>query len=97
MGFHNIFAVSKRRAAVVSILCFIAAFPFLNPELWSIAGMFFIWSAIYGCIWFYKFNRDQQIVERAQLGAQQEPVKQVIEMTSPGSSRLFVPPPLDRP
>ncbi len=93
---NRVFNVSKTRAAVVAVLCTLGAIPFLcNPNLAVIGGAILFYALVYGCIWFYKFNRDQKIVERAQLGAQQAPVKQVIEMTSPGSSRLFVPAPLD--
>ncbi len=95
---NRVFNVSKTRAAVVAVLCTLGAIPFLcNSNLAVIGGAFLCYAFIYGCIWFYKFNRDRKIVERAQLGARQEPVAPVIEMTSPGSSRLFVPPPLDRP
>ena len=95
---NRVFNVSKTRAAVVAVLCTLGAIPFLcNSNLAAIGGMFLFYAFIYGCIWFYKYNRDQKIVERAQLEAQQMPVTPVIEMTSPGSSRLFVPPPLDRP
>ena len=94
---HNIFTVSKLRAAVVSILCFIAALPFLSTRLSFLAAMFLGWSIIYGCIWFFKFYRDQQIIEQSKLEAEQEPKQLTNEMTSPGSSRLFVPQPLDRP
>src|SRR5258707_12067971 len=96
--FNAVFNVSKTRAAVVAVLCTLAAFLFLfNPTLAAFGVMFLFYALIYGCIWLYKFNRDRKIVERAQSGAQHEPVAPVIEMTSPGSSRLFVPPPLDRP
>ena len=94
---HNIFNVSKLSAATISILCFIAALPFLGSQLSFLAAMFFVWSLIYGCIWFFKFYRDRQIIEQAKLEAEQEPEQLTVEMTSPGSSRLFVPSPLDRP
>jgi hypothetical protein len=96
--FNRVFNVSKTRAAVVAVLCTLGAIPFLcNANLAVIGGAFLCYAFIYGCIWFYKFNRDRKIIERAQVGAQQAPVAPVIEMTSPGSSRLRVPPPLDRP
>ena len=51
---------------------------------------------IFAIIWCYKFSRDRGIIQNARLEAEQEPAL-MPPMTSPGSSRLFVPPPLDRP
>src|SRR5260370_12810964 len=95
--FNRLFNVSKTRAAVVAILCTLAALPFfVNPDLAAFGVMFLLYALIYGCIWLYKFNRDKRIIEQAKLEAKQEPETIAPPMTSPGSSHLFVPPPLDR-
>jgi len=134
--FNAVFNVSKVRAAVVAILCFVGGVPFfVFGDVWVMIGLAcWGYAFIYGCIWFFKFNRDQNIIKRAELEAQQyqsnstiarqsgnssaawprgdllrgqatgnevpgsQPVIELTnEITSLGSSRLFVPPPLDRP
>ena len=94
-----LFTVTKTRALVVSILCVVASIPFFvfDPNLAALGISFLMAAAIYGCIWMYKFIRDRNIIVQAKLDAEREPEhQQVIQMTSPGSSRLFVPYPLDK-
>jgi hypothetical protein len=94
----RLFNVSKTRAAVVAILCFIAGFSLLplGVVFFPVYGGMFAWSLIYGCIWFYKFNRDQKIVAQ-QKAAAQLPVEAEQSMTTPNSSHLYVPRPIDHP
>ncbi len=93
---NRVFNVSKTRAAVVAILCTLASLPFfVNPDLAAFGLMFLFYALIYGCIWLYKFNRDKRITAQSKVASSQ-PLETTPEMTSPGSSRLFVPPPLDR-
>jgi hypothetical protein len=97
--FNAVFNVSKTRAAVVAVLCFLGSIPFfLMGSAFAMLGLTALaYSCIYGCIWLYKYSRDRKIVESAQVVAQQAPVGPVIEMCNPRSNgRYFVPPPLDR-
>jgi hypothetical protein len=94
---NRLFNVSKTRALVVAVLCFIAGVPFLfGGELAMLTFMFWVYALIYGCIWYYKYQRDQKIIVASQV-TKQEPIEVTPPMTSPGSHRLFVPNPLDRP
>jgi len=88
---NRLFNVPKRRAAVVAILCTLAALPFLfNPDLAMFGLMFLMYAVIYGCIWLYKFKRDRRLQAGAQA-ANQQPAALEPPMTSAGSHRLFVP------
>ena len=97
--FNQVFNVSKTRAAVVAILCFVAGFLLmpLGGNFFPFYGACFGYGLIYGCIWYYKFNRDRRIVERAQLEAQQAPQAVAPPMSRPGGNRYFVPKQFDRP
>jgi hypothetical protein len=93
---NRLFNVSKTRALMVAILCFIAGVPFLfGGELAMLTFMFWCYALIYGCIWYYKYRRDLKIIATSEV-TKQEPVEVMPPMTTPGSSRLFVPKPLDR-
>ena len=64
---------------------------------WSIAGLFFtVLSLMLSSVWSYKFIRDRGIIQQARLESGRRPEVIAPPMTSPGSNRLFVPPPLDR-
>lgn len=69
---------------------------------WLISGLAFIGTpAFIVCIGFillygYKRLSHARLLKRAQAENWQEPVKQITEKTSSGSSRLFVPSPLDK-
>jgi len=93
---NRLFNVPKRRAAVIAVLCTLAALPFLfNPDLAMFGLMFLMYAVIYGCIWLYKFNRDKRLQAGTQTATRQAAVIEP-PITSPGSHRLFVPPSLDR-
>src|SRR5436189_208545 len=102
--FNRLFNVSKTRAFIVAVLCFIAGvcviplgIALTSDPAGGLASIYpFAVSLIYGCIWFYKVHRDQRLARQSQ--AVHQPSVQVMpEMTTPGSKRLFVPQPLDRP
>jgi hypothetical protein len=95
---NRLFNVPKRRALVIAILCFLAG-SFLLPmgaDYVSLLLMFYMFSLIYGLVWFVKYCRDQRLIAEARNAAYQKPEVTMPEMTTPGSSRLFVPNPLDR-
>jgi hypothetical protein len=95
--FNRLFNVSKVRAAVVSVLCVIGGVVWLMafPLLGTITASWFVFALIYGCIWFYKYNRDDKL--RRQSPVIEQPTHEVEQsMTTPGSNQLFVPKPLDR-
>ena len=97
--FNAVFNVSKTRALVVAILCALGSIPFfaMGDVFNMIAFTCLCYSFIYGCIWFFKYNRDKQIVERAKATkTQPRPVHMEQPMNNQGSRRLFVPPPIDR-
>jgi hypothetical protein len=104
--FNRLFNVSKTRALVVSILCFLAGLPLViasvldNPIWFMIGGACWGYALIYGCIWCYKFCRDMDIrikAEQDYYNRQAQTAKIMPPMTTPGSRRLFVANPLDRP
>src|SRR5690348_6071268 len=103
--FNAVFNVSKTRALVVAILCFIAGCitipigaAFASDATGGFASVYvFIWSLIYGGIWFFKHRRDQRIIERAKAQSAQPAAQIIPDMTTPGSNRLFVPKQFDRP
>jgi hypothetical protein len=69
---NAVFNVSKTRAAVVATLCLIVGIVLvLTPNLAIFGAAFFGYSFIYGCIWLYKFSRDQKIVRQAERAAHQ--------------------------
>jgi len=93
---YSLFNVSKRRAATIAILCLLASIPFFFDPVWAMIGLtLLMYALIYGGIWFFKFRRDRRLLDSANI-AQQQPAEIEPPVTSPGSSRLFVPPPLDR-
>ena len=90
--------MSKAQSLGWATLCAVTAFAcYAIPGL-SLFGTFALIVAIFfGGLTVYKFDRDQNIIMKAKLDAVQEPKQLTVEMTSPGSNRLFVPKPLDRP
>jgi hypothetical protein len=90
--FNALFNVPKKRAAVISILCFSAAVPFLfMGEMAMISFMFVAYGLIYGGIWLFKSQRDKQAVERTKVTLTQPQEEVMSPMANPDSYRLFVP------
>ncbi len=96
--FNAVFNVPKTRAAVVSILCFVAGIPFfVMGDAFPMIGLAcWFYAFIYGCIWFFKFDRDKRLIEQAKVAKPQSAHQVMPDMTTPGSSRLFVPKQPDR-
>lgn len=96
--FNALFNVSRGRAALVAVLCFIGAFATLplGAGFGSLSVCMFLFSLIYGCIWFGKYLRDLKLIAAARDAAHTEPAQIIPDMTTPGSHRLFVPKPLER-
>lgn len=95
---NDLFNVSKTRAFIVSVLCFIAAclMLLLGTAFVGIYIGMMCWSITYGIIWFLKFDRDRLTIEQSKAASQKQ-VEAAPSMTSAGSNRFFVPEPLDRP
>lgn len=93
--FNRLFNVSKTRAGVVAILCFLAGIPFMHDAFAMIGLGLWGYALIYGCIWFYKFSRDTNLkhkVEQEQLNSlSSAQVQQPAQQYNPDSNRLFLP------
>ncbi len=88
--------MSKAAALGYALLCVGLAVSCYVIHL-SICGSSFLFIALpLGGLWLYKFTRDRSIIRNARIEAAREPAQLAPSMTSPGSERLFVPPPLDR-
>jgi hypothetical protein len=92
---HNPFNVSKGQAFAASAGCIVLAILLFVIGLGILGWSALIWAAIYGGLWLKKLSRDQQIIAASQAAAA-KPVKIKQPATNQGSSRLFVPPPVDR-
>ena len=96
---NAVFNLPKRRALVVSILCFIAGCILLPtaPGAAGLSWMFFLFGLIYGCVWTVKFCRDMDILIKAEQDYYNPKFPEIpLQGTTSGSNRLFVPKPLDR-
>jgi len=87
--------MSKSHALKWAIVCgIVAGCCYLIQGLAVIGTSSLIVCACFLLYYGYKLWSHQIKVAEAKAAARKEPVAQTIEMTSPGSSRLFVPPPL---
>jgi len=89
--------MSKRQALKNVAICLGLAALFFIIQL-SGCGTIFLLLAIWPfLVWCVKFARDQQRIGKLREASEQPPATlPVPPMSSSGSSRLFVPPPLDR-
>jgi Na+(H+)/acetate symporter ActP len=63
---NAVFNVSETRAAVVATLCLIGGIVLvLTPNLAIFGAALLGYSFIYGCIWLYKFSRDQKTAHQS--------------------------------
>ncbi len=88
--------MSKSKAMLYAAVAALVACLFLPMQLYACFWVFLFVAAIYGCIGYYKHRRDSRLVQQVlqeQATASHELV--LPPMTSKGSNRLFVPPPLD--
>lgn len=92
--------MSKGRAFTWFIGCGITAFVCFSLQgVFSSSAVIFGFSALlftayFFCVWLTKYMRDAALKAQSEAIEISEPLPPV--MTSPGSSRLFVPPPVDR-
>ena len=96
---------SKRKAMWYGLMWGGITILFLAWQWWPCLFAPIVCTLFYGGVWLYKFNRDQKIVEAAAAKSTLHAASQYEElppprtlsqppMTSKGSNRLFVPPPL---
>ena len=90
------FRQSKAVTLAWAAFCAVLAIVLMNLNLGPCAVTALIYAGFMASIAAYKFRRDWRIVHAAEINAAKAPA-QLLEpsMTSPGSSRLFVPPPLN--
>lgn len=90
--------LSKRRAINLALLCVVLSVLF---TVWFLPPCLLgsvLLGLIFGGIWLAKHERDFQYIIAAKADAEQALLAPPAPplMTTPGSQRLFVPPPLDR-
>ena len=87
--------MSKWKALLLTIVCAITAVGGLTQQAYMPSLAFAIGAVLFGSIWLYKFQRDFNIIYQARLEKVETPKVSAIPMTSKGSHRLFVPPPIN--
>lgn len=90
------FVISKRAAVTVTIFCAGMAMVLFIAQAAACAWPFLMGAVVYGCIAYFKQARDVKIVHESRQVQQQNTTADQLPppMSSPGSHRLFVPPPL---
>lgn len=92
----SMFTMSKAKTLAWAVFC-IGLFILLSSVNMGYLGFLFLpWGLILSCIAAYKFIRDRGIISQAEETNAQPRRLEAPAMTSKGSSRLFVPEPLDR-
>jgi glucose uptake protein GlcU len=92
---YNPFKVSKGQALAATIGCIVLAIVLFVIGLGVLGWSALMWAAIYGGLWLKKLSRDQRIIAESQADTA-KPLEIEPPLTNAGSSRLFVPPPVDR-
>lgn len=88
--------ISKVKATGIAITCVGMTILLLIAHMAVCIGPFVLGACVYGCIAWYKYTRDTHIAnETRYIASTQQQVLPPMK-TNPGSSRLFVPPPLPR-
>ena len=88
--------MSKSQALGWAIVCGIVTICcYLIPGLSLIGTAALLATAGFSALWFAKLARDRSLAEQAKAATRQ-PLEVMPSVTSPGNSRLFIPPPLDR-
>jgi hypothetical protein len=87
--------MSKWRALLLTIVCAIAAVALFTQQDYMPMWAFLAGAVLFGSIGLYKFQRDFNIVSQARQEKVETPKVTAIPMTSKGSHRLFVPPPIN--
>lgn len=90
--------MSKVKALWLAIGSIVLVAVFMVAQQVTCMYMFVIFALVFGAIAFYKYARDARIVNQAETEQLQAADRLPLppQMTSKGSSRLFVPPPLDK-
>lgn len=86
--------MSKWKVLLLSILSAISAVAWFTQQAYLPMWAFGAGAVLFGSIWLYKYRRDFNIVSQARLEKLETPKVSTIPMTSKGSRRLFVPPPI---
>jgi hypothetical protein len=93
----KIFRMSKTATIGCAVVCLVTAFACNVIHLPLFIPIFVTWGLVFGCIYAYKFIRDRSIMSASRLPAHYGPIlKAPPAMSSEGSTRLFVPQPLER-
>jgi hypothetical protein len=87
--------MSKWKAFILSIVCAIATMGSLTQQAYMPSLAFGIGFILFGGIWLHKAQRDLNIISQARQEKVETPKVSAIPMTSKGSHRLFVPPPIN--
>lgn len=91
------FTMSKFKTIAWAVFCVGLAVLLAFAHMGIFVLLPLIYAGLFGCIAAYKIVRDHGIISNARIGNKQNPVQlPPPAMTSKGSNRLFVPPPLDR-
>lgn len=88
--------MSRSQTLAWAVLSFAAGILCYAISLAIFGQAAFIVAVCFIGVWLYKLIRDRRIINQAQLTSGREEKILPPPMTSPGSSRLFVPQPLDR-
>lgn len=89
------FTMSKGKTIAWALFCVVLAILLAYINLGIIAPVPLIYAGFLGCIAAYKIVRDRGIIQRTRIGSEHPAKALMPPMTSPGSNRLFVPPPLE--
>jgi hypothetical protein len=88
--------MSKGKALSLAAIALLFA-ALLMPVQFGCAAPFLGIALFYGAVAYYKHVRDVKIIHQAEQEQLAAPAPMVLPpMTTKGSNRLFVPPPLDR-
>jgi hypothetical protein len=87
------YALSKRRAAILTVVSAVLAVLFITWQLSICAGDAAVLTTVFGCVWFYKWDRDRNLIAAAKNQRLQaaEQLPGPPPMTSPESTWLGVP------
>lgn len=87
--------MNKWKALLLTILCAITAIGGFTQQAYMPMWAFAAGAVLFGSIWLYKYRRDFNIIAQARLEKEKTPnIPTLPPMTSSGSRRLFVPPPI---
>ncbi len=87
--------MSKWKALLLTIVCTVTAVALLTQQDYLQMLAFLAGTVLFGSICLYKFQRDFNIISQARQEKVETPNVSAIPMTSKGSHRLFVPPPIN--